>query len=83
MLANICRCGAQPPTLETTRQETAWGMMGVKQLPAFLSSLSPALNELGQVFGFQDLVCSNGSNGKLFELFSSSRELMVHAQDWP
>ena len=30
----------------------------VKQLPAFLSSLSPALNELGQVLGFQDVVCS-------------------------
>ena len=59
------------------------GNDGVKQLPAFLSSLSPALNELGQVFGFQDLVCSNGSNGKLFELFSSSCALMVHAQDWP
>ena len=31
------------------------GNDGVKQLPAFLSSLSPALNELGQEFG---LVCS-------------------------
>ena len=34
------------------------GNDGVKQLPAFLSSLSPALNELGQVLGFQDVVCS-------------------------
>ena len=71
-------------TLETTGQEAACGMMGSnKQLPAFLRSLSPALNELGHVFGFQDLICSNGSNGKLFELFSSSCALMVHAQDWP
>ena len=55
----------------------------VKQLAAFLSSLSPTLNQLGQVFGFQDFVCGNGPNGKLFELFSSSCALMVHAQDWP